>query len=433
VLRAAHILENERDQRCERRLASWEIVACGTLIFLLLYFFDLLEVFIPGSTSLNRFVVFSATSTSVIIMVAKLPLTMRVLPFALPSSMLPVWLGVTTLWAAYPDLSRTRALSFAVSYFAALGLAIGFRSPRTLNTAFLAAFGSIIVADQVALAFETSYTEIGIRGIHLHKNAAGFGMSIGVVALAFALAQTRSAGVRFFAVVLAFAGLVLLGLTRSKTSLGLVLVALCLFPVYRLWVRGEGARLPDLIVTVVACTVVFAAGASGTKISKIGEVLFGDPTLTNRMAIWAAVEGKIAQSPWRGLGFGSFWDVAEEWNLFPAEGYVYYNDPEIINETHNGYLDLRLHGGYVALVLGWFVVLRALWFSLVLAKSRAVPVRHRWTFSMLHCLITIMMVQNLTESSLFFPGSHIGYFFLILLAQIERWKAEFNAQHAAHR
>jgi hypothetical protein len=167
------------------------MVACGMLIFLLLYFFDLLKVFIPPSASLNRFVVFSATATSVMIMVSKVPLTLRVLQFALPSFMLAAWFGATTLWAAYPDLARTRAFSFGLIYFAALGLAIGFRSPRTLNATFLAVLGSVIVADLVSLAFETSYTEIGVRGIHLHKNAAGFAASVGVVALGFSLAQTR--------------------------------------------------------------------------------------------------------------------------------------------------------------------------------------------------------------------------------------------------
>jgi hypothetical protein len=44
-----------------------------------------------------------------------------------------------------------------------------------------------------------------------------------------------------------------------------------------------------------------------------------------------------------------------------------------------------------------------------------------------------MMIHNLTESSLFFPGSHTGYFFLILLAQVERWKAQLESQHETHR
>jgi hypothetical protein len=37
------------------------------------------------------------------------------------------------------------------------------------------------------------------------------------------------------------------------------------------------------------------------------------------------------------------------------------------------------------------------------------------------------------ESTLFFPGSHSSYFFLILLAQLERWRAEFDAVRQRQR
>ena len=433
ILGAQSILGSYRRPGAEHSLNFCQIAACGMLFLLLLYFFDFVEVFIPPSTTLNRFFMFSAIATGVVILVSKLPLTVRVFQVAWPSLMMVAWFGVTTLWAAHPEMSRTRALSFGMSYLAALGLAVGLRTPRALSATFLAAFGIVIAADLASLAFESSYTDIGIQGMHRHKNAAGFAASIAVTAIAFALPQIRSAGVRVIAVALALAGVLFLCLTKSKTSIGLVVIALCLVPLYSLWVRRETARLSDLIMTVLACTLIFAAGASGTKLSKVGELAFGDPTLTNRMALWVAVENMIAQSPRRGHGFGSIWDVGEEWNSFPQEGYVFYNDPEIVNEAHNGYLDLRLHGGHVALVLAWLVTLRALWYSLVLATSHAISIRQRWAFCMIHCLLTILLAHNLMESTLFFPGSHGTYFFLILLAQVERWKAEFDAVPQRHR
>jgi O-antigen ligase len=417
----------------ERRLSACQIAACAMLFLLLLYFFDFVEVFIPPSTTLNRVFVFSAIATGLAILVSKLPLSLRVLQVAWPSLMVVAWFGVTTLWAAYPEISKTRALSFGTSYLAALGLAVGLRSPRALTTVFFAAFSIIIAADLISLAFESSYTEIGVQGMHKHKNAAGFAASVAVTALAFALPQLRSPAVRVPAVALILAGVLFLLLTKSKTCIGLLIIALCLVPLYRFWVRRHTARPFDFIMTAVACTMIFVAGASGTKLSKVGEVAFGDPTLTNRMALWVAVEDMIAQSPRRGHGFGSIWDLGNEWNSFPHNGYVFYNDPEIINEAHNGYLDLVLHGGHLALVLAWFVTLRALWFSFVFATSDAVPRRQRWAFCMIHCLVVLLLVHNLMESTLFFPGSHSSYFFLILLAQVERWRAEFHAVRQTYR
>jgi exopolysaccharide production protein ExoQ len=432
--------------RGERALLQlWDFAGRGVLLILVLYFFDVLEVFVhvcgrddppracmPAS-SFNRFVLLTAVSVGAMILICKLPLTLRVLQIAWPWLLIFVWFWATTTWAAYPELSRTRVIAFALSYMAALGLAVGFRSPHSLTAAFLAGFAIVIVADLVSLAFPDSHTDIGVRGIHNHKNTAGLVASVAVVALAFGLPQLRFFALRCVAAGLAFSCVIFLYLTQSKTSLGLVFTALCLMPLYGLWVRRESARISHFIMTVFVCTLMFAAGASGTMLSRTSELLFGDATLTQRTAIWTVVEGSIAESPWRGHGFGSVWDVGSESNPFSEDDDAFYNDAKVFNEAHNGYLDLLLHGGRVALVLGWFLTLRALWFSLVLATNRAVPVRRRWGYCMLHCMIAILLVHNMTESSIFFPSSHMGYFFLVVLAQIERWKAEFDVYREAWR
>jgi exopolysaccharide production protein ExoQ len=432
VLSLVRAFEIEPRRGRELGLDLCQIVACSTLFLLLLYFFGIVELFIEPSSSLNRFFVFSASACSVMILLTKLPLAARLLHAAWPWLLIVAWLALTTRFAGYPDLSRTRVLAFAMVYLAALGMAAGLRSPRTLTTILIAVFAVVIFADIVSLDFDTSYTDIGVRGIHKHKNAAGFVAVLAFIITAFAFPQVRSFGLRATAGCVLLASVAILIVTKSKTNLGLAAIVICLIPMYSFCIRFTGHRLLYLLMTAVACTLLFVAGASGTKISKVGGVLFGDPTLTNRMAIWAAVEEVIAQAPWRGQGFGSIWDVGEEWNSLPgAEGYVFYNDADLINEAHNGYLDLMLNGGRVALVLCWLVTLRALWFAVVLATSRIVPISQRWGFCMLHCLVTIMLVHNVTESSVFFPGSHNTYFFIFLVGQVERWKVEFDAHREA--
>ena len=158
-----------------------EVVACSALFLAMLYFFDLIEVFIEPSSSLNRFVVISASTTGVILMLFKLPLALRVLRIAWPWMLVVAWFAMTTWWAGYPDLSRTRVLAFAAMCIGGLGIAVGFRSPRTLTATLVTAFGFIVLADLVSLDFDDSYTEIGVRGIHTHKNAAGFLASATIV------------------------------------------------------------------------------------------------------------------------------------------------------------------------------------------------------------------------------------------------------------
>jgi exopolysaccharide production protein ExoQ len=428
MLSAEGARESEHLRRRELGLGGCEIAASCTLFLLLTYFFDLVEVFIEPSSGLNRFFLLLAVGSGSTMLLFRSDLVLRVLRMAWPWLLIVAWLALTTRWAGYPELSRTRVLSFASVYFAALGIAVGFRSPQTVTGTLVAAFISVMFADFIWLGFDDAYTDIGIRGIHKHKNAAGLFAVLTLIVGAYAIPQFRSSGPRVAAGLLVLASLVFLVLTKSKTSLGLAAIALGLMVIYGFWLRCQSVGRHHLVMTIVAVSLVFAAGASGTKMSKLGEVLFGDPTLTNRMAIWAAVEDMIAQSPWRGHGFGSIWDVGEEWNALPAgDGYVFYNDADLINEAHNGYLDLMLNGGRIGLGLCWLVSLRALWFALVIATSQIVPMSARWAACMIHCLVAIILVHNMTESSLFFPGGHTDYFFLILLAQIERWKAEFDA------
>jgi hypothetical protein len=80
----------------------------------------------------------------------------------------------------------------------------------------------------------------------------------------------------------------------------------------------------------------------------------------------------------------------------------------------------------VALVLALFVALRALWLSSLLASHAAVPTAHRYAFCMLHAFIIVILLNNLLESSLFFPSSSRSYFFLFVIAQLDRWKADLD-------
>jgi hypothetical protein len=87
----------------------------------------------------------------------------------------------------------------------------------------------------------------------------------------------------------------------------------------------------------------------------------------------------------------------------------------------------------VALVLALFITLRAVWLSSVLASHAAVPISHRYAFCMLHVFVIIVLLNNLLESSLFFPSSSRSYFFLFVITQIDRWKADLDVYLASSR
>jgi exopolysaccharide production protein ExoQ len=77
-----------------------------------------------------------------------------------------------------------------------------------------------------------------------------------------------------------------------------------------------------------------------------------DPTLTNRTAVWQALQ-KFAVNPFVGAGFMSFWTGArleEAWRLFGPG----------INQAHNGYLEQYLNLGYIGVAFIAVIVLSGL-------------------------------------------------------------------------
>jgi exopolysaccharide production protein ExoQ len=440
--RAEALLEADGIGRRERRLRLCEGVSTCLFVVCILYIFDMGQFLIgdqghdPASGSIvNRIFWLTILAAGAVILLVKLPLALRVLVSAWPTMLILAWFAASTYWADYPGLAVRRVLAFAVVYVAALGLAVGLRSPRSLQIGLLVAFGLVLVADLLSLGVPSySQTPIGMQGIHVHKNSAGLIAVLAFVGIVFALPRLRSFVLKAGTAGLALWCLVFLYLTLSKTSFGTMAVVVALLPLYHLWLRSGRIRLAYVNIAVALVSfAVFAAATAGVTMAEVGLSVTGDLTFTSRTDIWNAVLDKIAQSPRFGFGFGSIWDVGAKYNPFGGPEYEFWNNPEIINQAHNGYLDLLLHGGIVALALALLVALRALWLSSVLASHPAVPLSHRYVFCMLHAFIVVILLNNLLESSLFFPSSSRSYFFLFIITQLDRWKADLDVYRSAMR
>jgi exopolysaccharide production protein ExoQ len=436
VVTAATYFELDRRDRCARRLRLCEAVGIGLLFACVLYlcdFADLIvstrDINVAGGNIINRIFWPAVLVAGAAILVVKLPLTLRVLRVAWPSLLILGWFAATTLWAEHPGLALRRAVALAVSYFALLSLAVGLRSPRSLQVTFLGAFAVVMLADLLALGVPSySYTELGVRGIHIQKNSAGHTAVLAFAGIAFALPRLRPPVPKLAAGILALWCVGFLYLTKSKTSLSMMVVLLSLMPLYYLWIRGDRIHLIHFnVLAAIGSVLVFVTAAAGMTLVQVGQVVAGDLTFTGRTYVWRVIIEKIAASPWVGFGFGSIWDVGAPSNPFGGPKYEFWNDPQLINEAHNGYLDLLLHGGVVALGLALFIALRALWLSSVLATHPAISHPHRYAFCMLHSLVVVYLLNNLLESSLFFPSNSSAYFFLVIISQLERWKAELDA------
>ena len=113
-----------------------------------------------------------------------------------------------------------------------------------------------------------------------------------------------------------------------------------------LLLRFDGIRshVRGLLVAGMGLGVLMLATGEWSLFQRLLINLLGrDPTLTGRTAIWDAVLGENT-NPVFGVGFYSFW-IGERVARLSAK-YHY-----LLNEAHNGYLEVYLMGGFIGLGL----------------------------------------------------------------------------------
>lgn len=200
-------------------------------------------------------------------------------------------------------------------------------------------------------------SRIGFPGIYSHKNTLG---ANAVIAALFALYAVSRADhrIRLAGFVTLPATLLLLVLSQSKTSFGLLLLA----PVSAVGValirRSFRIALPILLpVLAVPAIFLLAGGIPGFSYRSLSTIITGDSTFTGRQELWDFAVAHIAEKPWTGWGFQSFWGIGP---LSPAarmtDSFI-----GVAPHSHNGYLDMLLQGGVVALGLFLAILLVIAW------------------------------------------------------------------------
>jgi exopolysaccharide production protein ExoQ len=181
------------------------------------------------------------------------------------------------------------------------------------------------------------------RGLHSHKNMAGSVAASAVIMFFYFALETRKRS----DILLCLASIFFLVMTRSKSSMGLLPVALLAGWLYRIAWRNKLDR------AIAAVGAVLLIGAFAMMVTLewqfIARYLEDPQNFTGRAAIWAAELDYIRDHPLVGAGFGTFGNTGVR---SPIYHYVGGGWVAHIGEGHSGYLEMLVTLGGIGFVLG---------------------------------------------------------------------------------
>jgi exopolysaccharide production protein ExoQ len=323
-----------------------------------------------------------------------------------------LWCILSALWSPEPGVTiRRSGLAFVLVIAAMLSVeTLG--TERSLKLWRWVLLG-VLVVNLVSVKFivaavhppgEPDAALVGAwRGLYSHKNIAGAAGAI--TALVFLFTPRQKYWHKAFDIAVAAAAIFFTVMTRSKSSLGLLAVALLAGGVYGLaWKREI-----DRSIAVIAGGFLAVAAAVFVIVDQ-GAILrlFSDPEqFTGRTEIWRAEAAFIRDHLLFGAGFGTFSDTG---GVSPLHNYV-GGWVAGASHGHNGYLQIFVTTGLIGFVLA-------------LAALIAAPAIAFWkrgataTKALLFALFVFLLLHNLMETD-FLEGDGVAWVAnLLMLAML---------------
>jgi O-antigen ligase len=298
---------------------------------------------------------------------------------------------------------------------------VDFQRPLYLGLALI--FLANIVVAQI---IPPNDAKLGVNGLYAEKNGAG------VIALYVIMVMTFSIGLRrlliskLFSACLVILGWAFLISTQAKTSYATAVCLSFMIPVLSYLLLKPKTYM---LFAAAVCALLFGATVvvfqlMNVTLEELGKAIFVDLTFTNRTFIWDAIIPEIWRHPWTGAGFGSFWATGRLLNPINARPDEFFMDAKLINEAHNGYIDITLQAGFIGLALALLVMIRSMW-----QLCRAISIRPADRDGRVSCMIMLALglaiaIANLTESQVFQYSNPVGYLFVLIVVQAERWRLE---------
>jgi exopolysaccharide production protein ExoQ len=325
---------------------------------------------------------------------------------------------LSAVWSDHPDAAIRRSTQASLIFYCFLIGVVYSTSIDRIVSIFYLIFWGLLLFNLAALARPWSFELSGeFRGTFGHKNGAGAIAAFALI-LGFSIIRGRQGLLnRLLCGFYLVAWGTLLVLSGSKTSLALIALVPILFLLLRAGSKILRLNVGIVLIfglSMVASIIGLLVYGGGYTPAYIVSQFIGDSSFTGRDAIWQFMLEHIQRSWLFGQGYGSFWGVGFESPNLRSQFYFI----RLLNQAHNGYLDLLVSVGAVGLTLFMLQLLKAG------VQSEAIHSRKPFLFQLIWTGIIFSLIHNITETSLLRGFSPVWIFTLLALLLAARASVE---------
>lgn len=262
--------------------------------------------------------------------------------------MLFAFLLTSILWSANPRVTLQKCVSLTLLLLAAAGVAKQFTLHELLRILPMICVSYIGFGALVELGLGTfkpwqnQYRFVGTT----HPNTQAVYAS--VCCLAATTFRRASGASMFWPILYASVGIVTLLLTKSRTTMLALMIAISSLGFLQLRGIQRAFVVSTILMGLSLCGLVLCLQSTSTLDSLAESLAMGRTenvtNLTGRLPLWEELSRWIAKRPLVGYGYLAFWDSSRVQYLSDTLGWE-------IPHGHNMYIDVVLDGGIVGLML----------------------------------------------------------------------------------
>jgi exopolysaccharide production protein ExoQ len=306
------------------------------------------------------------------------------------------WALLSISWSDVKDIAARRILGTLL--VATLTILATTLPLRRIVSILLVLTGTIMIINFLGVIFipELALLPEGMwKGLHMHKNSAGYFSAISALLWLFIGHSRRSRWLLMCGV----AWVIFLWFTHSRTCMAIFFIMLPLGIFFGRGIRFGFDRRVILLLLWFGGLVfpLFIYLALNLWVGFFGNKNFSyiDLTFTGRTEIWQFVWKSILQSPFLGTGYGAFWAIGDRSPaLMRASEFVAQ-----YTEAHNGYLDILVSLGTIGLLLTVAALVQpysVLWTY----RSSHIDTSTREVLLCALLMLTFGIIQSIFESTL---------------------------------